>query len=60
MQYEQVFPKSDEEKLNDLPNESGKNAVHISWGKNTTERYKKIGINPDNIFEIGHFRFKFT
>ena len=54
LQYEQVFSKKDEEALNNLPKETAKNAVHISWGKNTTERYKKNGIKPENIFEIGH------
>ena len=54
MQYEQIFFKEDEEKLGDLPEGQAKNAVHISWGQNTTDRYKKAGINPNNIFEIGH------
>ena len=54
LQYEQVFPKIDEEKLNNLPDECAKKAVHISWGRNMTERYKRIGIKSDNIFEIGH------
>lgn len=54
MQYEQVFKRLEEKKLGSLPNGVAKNAVHISWGRNTTERYKKVGINPDHIFEIGH------
>lgn len=54
MQYEQVFLKKNEEVLGDLPSGCAKNAVHISWGKNTTERYEKIGIEPNHIFEIGH------
>lgn len=54
MQYEQVFKRLEEEKLGSLPDGFAKNAVHISWGKNTTERYKKVGIRPDHIFEIGH------
>lgn len=54
MQYEQVFLKKNEEILGDLPSGSAKNAVHLSWGKNTTERYKRVGIQPDHIFEIGH------
>lgn len=54
MQYEQLFFKEAEDKLGDLPEEQAKNAVHISWGQNTTDRYKKAGINPNNIFEIGH------
>ena len=54
MQYEQVFPKKNEDILGDLPQGCAKNGVHISWGRNTTERYKKIAINPNNIFEVGH------
>lgn len=54
MQYEQIFLKKGEEGLSSLPVEQAKNAVHISWGKNTTDRFKKIGISPENIFEIGH------
>jgi len=54
MQYEQVFCKKDEDVLSDLPKGVAKNAVHISWGKNTTERYKKVKIKADHIFEIGH------
>ena len=54
MQYEQVFLKKNEDILSDLPDGYAKKAVHISWGPNTTERYKKVGIRPENIFEIGH------
>lgn len=54
MQYEQVFQNINLKELRCLPTECAKNAVHISWGSNTTERYKKVGINPKNIFEIGH------
>lgn len=54
MQYEQVFLKKNEEMLGDLPDELAKNAVHISWGKNTTDRFQKVGIASNNIFEIGH------
>lgn len=54
MQYEQVFLKKNEDVLGDLPSNSAKNAVHISWGKNTSNRFRKVGINKKNIFEIGH------
>lgn len=54
MQYEQVFLKKNEDTLGDLPKDSAVHAAHISWGKNTTERYKKVGIKQENIFEIGH------
>lgn len=54
MQYEQVFVKKNEYMLGDLPKDFAKNATHISWGGNTTDRYKKIGIKLDNIFETGH------
>lgn len=54
MQYEQVFLKKNEDTLGDLPKNSAVHAAHISWGKNTTERYRKVGISSDNIFEIGH------
>lgn len=53
LQSEQVFQKIDEEKLSSLPKEIAKNALHISWGKNMTTRFKQIGIQPQFIFEIG-------
>lgn len=53
MQYEQVFKKLEEEKLGSLPDGIAKNAVHISWGENTTKRFKKVGIKPEHIFETG-------
>lgn len=54
MQYEQVFLEKDEEVLVNLPDEYAKKAIQISWGENTTERLKKVGIKQENIFEIGH------
>lgn len=53
MQYEQVFVKKNEDMLGDLPKSYAKNATHVSWGENTTDRYKKIDIKLDNIFETG-------
>lgn len=54
LQYEQVFTKKNEEILGDLPKGYARNASHISWGKNTSERFRNVGIKQEKIFEIGH------
>ncbi len=51
--YEQVFLKKDEDLFMNLPKDSAINAIHVSWGKNTTNRLKKVGVKEQNIFEIG-------
>ena len=54
LQYEQVFSKQSEDTFENLPNEKAKNAVHISWGDESVNSLKKVGIHKSNIFEIGH------
>lgn len=54
LQYEQVFTQIDEGTGKLFPHESAINAVHIAWGKKEKELMLNNGINPKNIYNIGH------
>lgn len=38
--------------------ENARKIYHVSWGRNTTERFRKYGIDEDHILEIGNINLE--